>query len=129
MLALTACEPKDSISARLTDGTLTVGLCDSQLTNVIQFSADEEVIWRATTPAEPAPITGELEYGVLPFGYDHDVGPDPFELDGLGQVRVELLLERDDDLVARYGGFFDGDELAAGDWVDQDGRHGDTACG
>ena len=67
------------------------------------------MIWRATTPAEPAPITGELEYGVLPTGYEHETGPDPLDLDGFEQLRVELLLERDGDLVARYGGFFDAD--------------------
>ncbi len=128
VLALAACEPKDVISARAADSTITIGLCDSQLTNVIQFSADSEVIWRATTPAEPAPITGELVYGVLPAGYEHEVGPEPLDLDGFEQLRVELLLERDGDLAARYGGFFDAAELVSGDWIDQDGRHLQGAC-
>jgi hypothetical protein len=46
----------------------------------------------------------------------------------LDRLRVELLLERDGELAGRYGAFFDGEALRAGDWVDEDGRRSTEAC-
>lgn len=107
---------------------LTVALCDPERSNVIQFTADDELIWRATSGAEPDFLTGRLEYGRLPDGYTNEVGPLPLPIDELDRLRVELLLERDGDLIGRYGGFFDGEALRSGDWVDEDGRRGQEPC-
>ena len=127
-IALTGCTPKDELSARLLDDALTVALCDPEQSNVIQFTADDEVIWRAVSDADPAFLTGELGYGELPDGYTNELGPRPLPIDSLDRLRVELLLERDGDLVGRYGAFFEGDALRAGDWVDEDGRRSTEAC-
>jgi hypothetical protein len=127
-LVLTGCTPKDELSVQVHDGALTVALCDPEQSNVIQFTADDEVIWRAVSQNEPAFLTGELLYGVLPDGYANEIGPLPLPLEGLDRLRVELLLEREGDLVGRYGGFFDGDALRSGDWVDEDGRRTAEAC-
>lgn len=127
--------PKDKMAARVIQGILTFDVCDPVPVNTLSVSvlpfadlpSGQREVWRASKQAGETSI-GALGFGQLPDGFIASVLPESLDFSRVS-VTVEFArLDSVGSVLAARSGVFDGRDLSADFWIDQDGDHATQPC-